>query len=137
MFAKENGKLESLIGVNSEFQGELHVKGTLRVDGRVDGQVNADYVILSESGVILGDINAKKIIVGGKVEGILRAKDLTEIKSKGKVTGEIFTPKIAITEGGEFEGKMSMKVADGKLLELEPKSPEGLDLKFGGNQGVY
>jgi cytoskeletal protein CcmA (bactofilin family) len=137
MFTRESGKLESLIGVNSEFQGELHVKGTLRVDGRIDGQVYAECVILSESGAINGDVNAKKIIVGGRIEGNLRAQEIVEIKTRGKVAGEIFTPKIAITEGGEFNGKIDMKMDQAKLLEFEAKNPEGLDLKFGGNQGVY
>ncbi len=131
MFARESGKLESLIGVNSEFQGELHVKGTLRVDGRIDGQVFAECVILSESGGITGDVNAKKIIVGGRIDGILRAQEIVEIKSKGKISGEIFTRRIAISEGGEFNGKIEMK--DAPNLEFEPKRPEGLDLRIGGN----
>jgi cytoskeletal protein CcmA (bactofilin family) len=136
MFARESGKLESLIGVNSEFQGELHVKGTLRVDGRIDGQVYAECVILSESGAITGEVNAKKIIVGGRIEGILRAQEIVEIKSKGKTIGEIFTRKIAISEGGEFNGKIEMKMEETNLLDFEPKRPQGLDLRIGGNEGV-
>ncbi len=137
MFARETGKLESLIGVNSEFQGELHVKGTLRVDGRIEGQLWAECVILSESGAVTGEINAKKIIVGGRVDGNLRAQEIVEIKSKGRVSGEIFTPKIAITEGGELNGKVQMKAEDAQLLEFEPKDPERLGLRLGGDQGVY
>ncbi len=137
MFARETGKLESLIGVNSEFQGELHVKGTLRVDGRIEGQLWAECVILSESGVVTGEINAKKIIVGGRIEGTLRGREIVEIKSKGRVSGEIFTPKIAITEGGELNGKIEMKIEDAQLLEFEPKDPERLGLQIGGERGMY
>lgn len=68
MFSKDNEQLESFIGSGTEFQGELNVKGTLRFDGRFDGKVNAAWIILGETGVIKGEVSAKKIIIGGKVE---------------------------------------------------------------------
>ena len=58
MFSKNSDKMDSLIGARSEFQGEFVVKGTLRVDGRVDGRVNADCVIVSETAVIKGEVTA-------------------------------------------------------------------------------
>jgi cytoskeletal protein CcmA (bactofilin family) len=90
MFSKDTEKLESFIGAKTDFQGELNVKGTLRVDGRIDGRLNAECVILSETAVVKGEVMAKKIIVGGKVEGILRAQEILEINSTGKVLGDIF-----------------------------------------------
>ena len=73
MFAKETDKLESFLGMNSNLKGELNIKGTLRVDGKVDGQLDADHVVLSESAVVKGEIKAKKIIIGGKIDGTVRA----------------------------------------------------------------
>ncbi len=124
MFAKETNKLESFLGANSNFKGELSLKGTLRIDGQVDGSLDADCVILSESAVVKGEIKAKKIIVGGKVEGNLRAQELVEIKSKGKVWGDIFAHTLAVVEGGEFNGKVEMKKEVGKVIELELRSQE-------------
>ena len=49
MFSKETDKLESFLGTKSRFKGELNVQGTLRVDCAVEGQLDADHVILSES----------------------------------------------------------------------------------------
>ena len=124
MFSKETDKLESFLGVNSSFKGELNVRGTLRVDCTVEGQLDADNVILSESAKVRGEIKAKKIIIGGKVDGNVRAQELVEIKSKGKVFGDIFTPKLAVTEGGEFNGKIEMKNEESKVIELEFKGRE-------------
>jgi len=115
MFSKDNEKLESFIGAKTDFQGELNVKGTLRVDGRIDGRLNAECVILSETAVVKGEVMAKKIIVGGKVEGILRAQEILEINSTGKVLGDMFTNKISVTEGGELNGKIEMKKDEKKL----------------------
>ena len=125
MFSKDTEKLESFIGANTDFQGELKVKGTLKVDGRIDGRLNAECVILSETAVVKGEVIAKKIIVGGKVEGNLRAQEILEIKSTGKVLGDIFTNKISIAEGGEVNGKIEMKKDEKKVLDFESKSREG------------
>ncbi len=122
MFSKYSEKLESFLGSQSDFQGELKVKGTLRVDGRVQGKVNADCVILSETAVVKGDVAAQKIIVGGKIEGTLRAQEIIEIKGKGKVLGDIFTPKLSVAEGGEFNGKIEMKMDESKVVEFTPQS---------------
>jgi cytoskeletal protein CcmA (bactofilin family) len=125
MFSKNSEKLESLIGIRTDFQGEFTVKGTLRVDGRIEGRVNADCVVLSETGFIKGEVIARKIIIGGKIEGILRAQEILEIKATGKILGEIFTNKICVTEGGEFNGKIEMKMDESKALDLETKNQEG------------
>ena len=129
MFSNETDKLGSLLGINSSFKGELKVKGTLRVDGTVEGQLDADYVILSETAEVKGEIKAKKIIIGGKMDGNTRAQELVEIKSKGKVWGDIFTQKLTIIEGAEFNGKVEMKKIEmkkeeNKVIELELKGRE-------------
>ncbi|HYB19577.1 MAG TPA: polymer-forming cytoskeletal protein [Thermodesulfobacteriota bacterium] len=125
MFSKSSEKLESLIGIRTDFQGEFTVKGTLRVDGRVDGRVNADCVVLSETGFIKGEVIARKIIIGGKIEGILRAQEILEIKATGKILGEIFTNKICVTEGGEFNGKIEMKKEGSEVSNSESPAREG------------
>ncbi len=128
MFGKDAEKLKSFLGSRSEFQGELTVEGILRMDGAVTGKVQADQVILSETAVIKGNVLAKRIIVGGKVEGILRAEDLVEITPKGKVKGEIFTNKLLIMEGGELNGRVEMKADEPNVLDFESRSQE-LSLK--------
>lgn len=124
MFSKEMEKLKSFLGAQSEFQGELTAKGVLRMDGAVTGKVQADQVILSETAVMKGDIVARRIVVGGKVEGSLRAPDLVEITSKGKVKGEIFTNKFLVMEGGEFNGQIEMRADEPKVLDFESKNKE-------------
>ena len=131
MSSKNVEKLESLIGAWADFQGELVVKGTLRIDGLVQGLVNADCVVLSETGVIKGEVKGGKIIIGGKVEGSLWAQEIVEIKAKGKVQGDIFTNKLSVIEGGEFNGKIEMKREESKDLDLEAKNQEGLMLLTG------
>ena len=121
MFSKDNEQLESFIGPGTEFQGELKVKGTLRVEGQFDGKVNAPIVILGETGVMKGEVSAKKIIIGGKVEGNLRVRETVEIKATGKVLGDIFTKKISVTEGAKINGKIETEVAENRVIDLGSK----------------
>ncbi len=124
MFSKEAEKLKSFVGAQSEFRGELTVAGTLRMDGVVTGRVRADEVILSESAAVKGDVVARRIIVGGNVEGNIRASELVEIRSKGRVTGDIFTDNLTVMEGAHFNGKIEMRTDKSKVLDFEPRRPE-------------
>jgi cytoskeletal protein CcmA (bactofilin family) len=121
MFTKNTEKLESLIGANSKFKGDIDIKGTLRVDGTLEGNVNADWVILGEKACLKGDVTARGIIVGGRVYGNLKAKEIVEIKAKGQVSGDISTGKLTIIEGGVFDGRSSMQKDESKIVEFQTK----------------
>jgi cytoskeletal protein CcmA (bactofilin family) len=115
LFSNSRRKGESLetdtfIGAETDFQGEFIVKGTLMIAGRIDGRVQADCVIVGETAVIKGEVTAPKIVVGGRFEGNLRAQEIVEIKSTGRVSGSIFANRFSVTEGGEINGKIEMKM---------------------------
>jgi cytoskeletal protein CcmA (bactofilin family) len=120
MFSKKAEKLEAFIGHNSVFTGDVRTKGTLRVDGTLEGNVEADWLIVGDKGRIKGNATARGIIVGGTIEGNLQAKETVEIKHKGQVLGDISTPKLTVLEGGMLNGRTIMQGQQGRLL-----SPEG------------
>ena len=119
MFTKDPEKMETFLGGNSNFKGELKVKGTLRVDGLVEGRLEAECVILSERALVKGEVKGRKLIIGGTVEGNLFAHDLVEIKSKGRILGDIFTQKLTVSEGAEYNGRVEMKKREAKLIDLQ------------------
>lgn len=121
MFHRNKEKLESFVGVNSNFKGDMDTKGTLRIDGTMDGNVIADWVILGEKASLKGNIAARGIIIGGKVEGNLKAKEIIEVKSKGQVSGDISTTKLSIVEGAVFNGKAFMEKEESKIVEFQAK----------------
>ena len=124
MFQNHNKKLESIIGKNSDISGELNVSGTLRVDGMVHGKLNAECVIISETAMVKGDIKARAIIVGGKVEGNLIGEEMIEIKPKGIVLGEILTNKFFVIEGGTLNGRVQMRKDESNIIPIETKAQE-------------
>jgi cytoskeletal protein CcmA (bactofilin family) len=121
MFSKNTEKLESLVGMNSSFKGDIETKGTLRIDGRLEGNADADWIILGEKASVKGDLTARGIIIGGRVEGNIQAKEIVEIKSKGRVSGDIRSSKLTIVEGGMFDGRSSMSKEESKIVEFQMK----------------
>ena len=119
MFAKDPEKMETFLGGSSDFKGELKVKGTLRVDGLAEGRLEAECVILSEKALVKGEVKGRRLIIGGTVEGNLFAHDLVEIKSKGRILGDIFTQKLTVSEGAEYNGRVEMKKREAKLIDLQ------------------
>lgn len=122
MFSK-NEKLESFIGQNTHFKGEITTKGTLRIDGNVDGNVRADWLVIGDKAYIKGNAAATSVIVGGTVEGNIFAKGLVDIKKKGRVKGDIVTSKLTVVDGGIVDGRISMHNEGAKLIEMSEEVP--------------
>jgi cytoskeletal protein CcmA (bactofilin family) len=108
IFGKQQ-KLDVIIGVDSTFWGELTSKGTVRIDGTLEGNVTADCVIIGEKGVITGDAAIRQMIIGGRVVGNIRAVDSVDIQHKGAVCGDISSARLTIAEGGAFDGRSTMQ----------------------------
>jgi len=122
MFKKNsNSKLESLIGLNSGFRGDVDVKGTLRVDGTLEGNITAEYVIIGEQAFVKGNVTANEITIGGKVEGNLTAKELLEITAKAYACGDIVAGKLSMAEGGTLNGRIIMGENKSNIVEFQSK----------------
>jgi cytoskeletal protein CcmA (bactofilin family) len=121
MFHRNTEKLESLVGAESSFKGDICTKGTIRIDGCVEGNIGADWVILGEKSTVKGDISARGVVVGGKVQGNLTVKEICEIRNKGEIIGELMTAKLVIAEGGIFDGRSNMRKEEPKVVELFSK----------------
>jgi cytoskeletal protein CcmA (bactofilin family) len=123
MFKKSNNdKLESLIGSNSGFRGNVEVKGTLRVDGTIEGNITADHVIIGKDAYVKGNVDANAITIGGKMEGNIHASGLVEITSAAFALGDIIAKRISISEGGIFNGRIIMKEDETSLLGYQANS---------------
>lgn len=118
MFSKNTEKLESFVGINTHFKGDIKTKGTLRLDGTIEGNIEADWLILGEQAHLKGDASTRGIVIGGRIDGNIRAKEIIEIKPKGKVIGEIITSKLSVAEGAIFEGRSSMPREESNVVEL-------------------
>lgn len=99
----------TLLGKGSEFEGKLSFEGTVRVDGKLTGEVFTDDVLIVGEGAELNaEVTVGAIVIQGVVRGNITAKRSVEIHSPGKVKGNINTPSLFIEKGVFFDGHCQM-----------------------------
>ncbi|MFO0753665.1 MAG: polymer-forming cytoskeletal protein [Thermodesulfovibrionales bacterium] len=118
MFLGKNNKLEALVGPHSEFRGDIIAKGTFRIDGTFQGNITADTVVLGENASLKGDVSARCVVIGGKIEGSIKADELVEVRHTGQVRGDISTRKLSVAEGGVFDGRSIIQKEEGKIIDF-------------------
>jgi cytoskeletal protein CcmA (bactofilin family) len=109
------GEINTLLGRGSEFEGKLTFEGTVRIDGKLKGEVFSDDVlVIGEGALVEAEIDIGEIIIQGTVVGNIRAKRGIEIHAPGRVKGDLTTPSLQIDKGVIFEGRSFMEGATGK-----------------------
>ena len=100
---------KTILGKNAVFKGELTFKDTLCIDGEFEGKLTTnDKLIVAEQGDVLADIEAGTVICRGRVTGNIRASQMVEIYSTGKILGDVDTPSLMIELGAVIHGKSTM-----------------------------
>src|SRR5512138_1889602 len=119
------GEINTLLGKGSEFEGKLTFEGTVRVDGKLSGEIFSDDVlVVGEGAEVHAEVDIGEIIIQGLVIGNIRAKRSVEIHAPGKVRGDITTPSLQIDKGVIFEGRSIMEgVAEGTRGRPAPATP--------------
>ena len=97
---------KNVLNSDVEIKGNLKFSGELLLEGKLEGEVNAEGVLtLGEGGAVNGNISASTVIIRGKVNGNVVAKDKVELKSKAEVFGDVRASKLSIEEGVTFVGR--------------------------------
>ena len=116
---KNDAQIKAYMGEDTVFSGLLNYSGTVRIDGKFEGQVTtADTLIIGETGHLMAEISAGTIICMGYVEGNLMASQKIEIHSTSKVVGNIKSPALNIELGGVFDGTCDMTGKETKIIPL-------------------
>ena len=101
---------DTVIGTEVQVKGNLHNKGSILVNGHVEGEIKSDEnVTIGETATVNGPIVAQSILISGKVTGTIEAHDRTEIDPTGMVNGDIKTKTMIIREGAVFNGNCAME----------------------------
>lgn len=101
-----NTTSKNVLGSDVEIKGNIKFTGELTFEGKLDGEVQTDGTLhLGDSAVVNGNITAQSVVVRGKINGNITAKDKIEIKGKTELFGDIRATKLAIEEGVTFVGK--------------------------------
>jgi cytoskeletal protein CcmA (bactofilin family) len=119
--------IKSLIASGTIITGDIAFADGLRVDGHIHGNLTAtkdtsSLLVISETAVIMGQIDADHVIINGAVQGCVNASQLLELQPKAKIIGDITYRALEMHQGAVISGQLkplSAKVEDASVLQLE------------------
>ena len=110
--AASESRLVGQLHKGSRITGQLAFEGSVRIDGSVEGEIRChETLTIGEGAEVRARISSRVVIIRGKVEGNVTAKDKIELLAPGRLFGNVSTPRLIITEGVVFDGDCSMGAA--------------------------
>jgi cytoskeletal protein CcmA (bactofilin family) len=99
----------NMIGKGTSIKGDIRSDGDFRVDGTLHGSIQSNgKIVVGVTGSIEGDITCQNADLSGQVKATIRVKELLSLKATSKVTGDVYTSKLAIEPGAKFSGTCNM-----------------------------
>jgi cytoskeletal protein CcmA (bactofilin family) len=121
----EQGGEVTIVGQGAKLEGTVVSAGSLRIDGQVKGQVNADGdVMLSPQSQVEADIRAQNVSVAGKFKGNLVVKGKAHLARGGRIDGNITSKTLVVEEGGIFHGQSIMDGGSGAAPAQQGQAPQ-------------
>ena len=108
MAEQQSGEV-TIVGQGAKLEGTVVSAGSLRIDGQVKGQINADGdVALSPQSQVEADIRAQNVSVAGRFKGNVVVKGKAHLARGGRIEGNITSKTLVVEEGGVFHGQSLM-----------------------------
>jgi cytoskeletal protein CcmA (bactofilin family) len=113
----KDGEIIAFVGKGVQFKGAITYEGTVRIDGRVDGEIQTSgMLIVGEEAVITAKVQAGTVVSKGKITGDVIAKERVKLMSPAVLNGSVQAPVFSIEEGVTFDGTCDM--TGGNVREL-------------------
>jgi cytoskeletal protein CcmA (bactofilin family) len=106
----------SVIDEHLAIVGDLSTDGTVRVDGRIEGSLHrTDTMIIGEGASVVGNIEAREVVIGGELTGSLTVSGRVEVQKTGTVRGDIYAAAVLLEEGGTVHGHVVVRALDAEV----------------------
>ena len=108
---KKTTRIDSLIGQNTEIQGEVKFSGGVHIDGKIQGKVigendGSSLLSQSEHGEIEGEVRSPYVVINGIVNGDVHGSRHVELLSNAKIKGNVYYNLVELAVGAEVNGKL-------------------------------
>ncbi len=115
---------QATIGRSLCIKGEITGSETLYIDGRVEGSINLtdNRVTIGRNGDVKANVNAKEVVVMGKLHGNVVVTDRVDIRAEGSLSGDVVAHRLSIEDGAFFKGSVDLKRSEQKLNADAAKS---------------
>ena len=97
---------QSVIAAEVEITGTVKTSGSIRIDGKLDGELNCGGdAVIGKSATLKGNLTVNSASIAGAINGNIMARDRIEMKSSARVMGDIKAKRLAVEDGVTFVGK--------------------------------
>ena len=128
----DSRELNTIIGKGSVIEGKINIKSSIRVDGKIKGDISSTgTVTIGSEGEVEGTINAANAIIGGRVRGKMVVKGKIILEKNSVMIGDLKTQKLNINEGAVFDGNCIMDNKDAKGQPMKQVEAPVNDKKAG------
>lgn len=109
---KVSNTIDCLIGVSTTIEGDVHFKGGLRIDGKINGDVIAEsgevsMLVISELARITGEVRGAHLVINGEIIGAVHSTELLELQPKARITGDVFYKTLEMHGGALVAGRLT------------------------------
>ncbi|HSQ76569.1 MAG TPA: polymer-forming cytoskeletal protein [Bacteroidota bacterium] len=102
----------SLVGTGTVVEGKIKTEGSIRIDGKLVGELHAKAnIAIGLGGVVEGNLSGKNVSLAGKVVGTVAAAEKLVLEQKCTVKGDIRAARLVVDEGATFDGQCAMTPA--------------------------
>ena len=108
--APDSPESTSSISSGMSIVGKIVSDGTVKIFGRVEGELHASSVLIADGAQVEGDVIAEDLVIGGRVKGVIHANRV-RLSGSAVVEGDIFHRSLAIEEHARFEGSSKREEA--------------------------
>lgn len=103
-------RLETIIGAETEFKGTLVSKGMVRIDGKIEGDIqHTGDLVIGPKAVINANIRSTNLTLAGNVRGDLDVQGRLELLSTARLIGDIRVGNLVVADGAYFQGTSVMR----------------------------
>ena len=103
----------SCLGSSLVIKGKISGSEDLQIDGKVEGPVSlpGQKLTVGSTGHLNSEVDAREVVVHGKVSGNLIVQDRVDIRKDASVTGDIIASRISVEDGAYFKGRIEIERA--------------------------
>ncbi len=115
----------NFLGSGTVMKGDIKSNGDFRIDGILHGSINSKgKVVVGASGKVEGEIICQNADISGEIKAKIVVHELLTLKASAKLTGDIFTNKLAIEPGAIFTGSCNMSDIPKQEINISFKNEE-------------
>jgi cytoskeletal protein CcmA (bactofilin family) len=108
---KSTNRIDTLIGRHTHIKGDISFSGGLRIDGSIEGNINAtgddaSLLTLSDHGSIDGEVRVPNVIINGQVNGNVYASHHVELAPQARINGNLYYRMLEMAMGSEVNGHL-------------------------------